>query len=76
MRKLNKSLTLITVVTVVSDTTLGGGDIRDTEGGVFAWSSFIFHKGDGKLYFFHLRKDVGLYPPCLVAICLFHPFSP
>ena len=50
-----------------------GATIRILGAGVFAWPFLLFHKGDGKLYFFHLR--IGqVFPPCLVAIYFFHPF--
>ena len=32
----------------------------------------LFHKGDGKLCFF--LSGWAVFPPCLVAIYLFHPF--
>ena len=49
---------------------IGGG------GWSFCLTIFLlFHKGDGKLYVSHL--SIGcIIPPCLVAICLFHPFFP
>ena len=31
---------------------------------------YLFHKGDGKLYFF---SPQAVFPPGLVAIYLFHP---
>ena len=38
---------------------VGGGGA-----GVFVWPLFLFHKGDGKLYFIHLRIGFISTMPC------------
>ena len=57
----------------------GGAPLYIGGGGGGTWSFlpghiYLFHKGDGKLYFF--TSGWAVFPPCLVALYIFYPCFP